>query len=237
MGLSIRDVVAELLDQRGGGFPGDLVAERAVELVAGDGATLFAHHAAAGTVRRFGHAPGPGLLSESQTCALLDVHPDFSAGGLEPRRITDVVGAASWRRTRARSELLAHTGMRYELIVPLGALEQPYQALAIMREDRDFSEAECDLLATLQPVLIGLLTLASVPHQPPTTGPDKPLTPRERQVLREVAKGLTTRAIAHHLGMSPHTAARHIEAIYGKFGTHDRTSTVLAAQRSNLLGS
>ncbi|MEV0404348.1 LuxR C-terminal-related transcriptional regulator [Actinoallomurus sp. NPDC050550] len=48
---------------------------------------------------------------------------------------------------------------------------------------------------------------------------------------------MTTRAIGHRLGISPHTASRHVEAIYAKLGNRDRASTVLATHRLGLLGA
>lgn len=61
------------------------------------------------------------------------------------------------------------------------------------------------------------------------------LTARQLQVLRVMAEGLTTAAIARRLGISPHTAARHVEAVYAALGTHDRASTVLTGYRLGLL--
>lgn len=44
------------------------------------------------------------------------------------------------------------------------------------------------------------------------------LTPRETQVLRLVRDGMTTREIAHDLGVSPVTVRRHVGAISAKAG-------------------
>ena len=44
------------------------------------------------------------------------------------------------------------------------------------------------------------------------------LTPRELQVLRLLARGLSSRAIGERLGISPKTARNHIEHIYSKTG-------------------
>ena len=62
------------------------------------------------------------------------------------------------------------------------------------------------------------------------TGTGIPITLRELAVLDLMADGLITAAIARRLGISPHTVSRHIGSIYRKFGTHDRTSTVLRGQ-------
>jgi DNA-binding CsgD family transcriptional regulator len=56
------------------------------------------------------------------------------------------------------------------------------------------------------------------------TGPELPstLTPRERQVVALVASGLSNKAIAEELFISPATAARHVANIMGKLGFRSR---------------
>ncbi len=50
------------------------------------------------------------------------------------------------------------------------------------------------------------------------------LTPREREVAGLVAHGLTDKAIAARLGISPATVARHLDNIGAKVG-HDPDRT------------
>lgn len=60
------------------------------------------------------------------------------------------------------------------------------------------------------------------------------LSPRESQVLRLLARGRTTEAIAREMGISPRTVHKHTERIHAKLGTHDRAqaiATALAAER------
>ncbi len=61
------------------------------------------------------------------------------------------------------------------------------------------------------------------------------ITPREAEVLRLVARGLVTKQIAHHLGISPKTADRHIQHIYGKIGVSTRAGATLFAMQRGLL--
>ncbi|HEY3979650.1 MAG TPA: LuxR C-terminal-related transcriptional regulator [Streptosporangiaceae bacterium] len=49
-----------------------------------------------------------------------------------------------------------------------------------------------------------------------------PLTARELQIARLIARGLSNRAIAHELTISPATAARHVANIFGKLGFTSR---------------
>jgi DNA-binding NarL/FixJ family response regulator len=56
-----------------------------------------------------------------------------------------------------------------------------------------------------------------------------PLTPREREVLGQVVKGLTNRQIAASLHVSPATARNHVEHILRKLDVIDRTQAAVKA--------
>jgi DNA-binding NarL/FixJ family response regulator len=61
------------------------------------------------------------------------------------------------------------------------------------------------------------------------------LTVREVEVLRLLARGLSTKAIAERLLMSPKTAGNHIEHIYGKIDAKNRVAASLFAVQHGLL--
>ena len=48
------------------------------------------------------------------------------------------------------------------------------------------------------------------------------LTPRQAEVARMLAMGWSNRRIAEHLGISPHTARHHAQAVLEKLGLHSR---------------
>ena len=50
------------------------------------------------------------------------------------------------------------------------------------------------------------------------------LTPRQREVLTDVASGLTDVEIAEHLGIARATVSKRLEAIYERLGVHNRTA-------------
>ena len=50
------------------------------------------------------------------------------------------------------------------------------------------------------------------------------LTPREAGVARLMASGLSTKAIASELGISPHTARHHTERVFAKLGVRSRAA-------------
>jgi HD-GYP domain-containing protein (c-di-GMP phosphodiesterase class II) len=61
------------------------------------------------------------------------------------------------------------------------------------------------------------------------------LTPREVEVLRLAALGLTTRQVADRLYISPKTADHHIQHAYGKIGVSTRAAAALWAMQNDLV--
>jgi DNA-binding NarL/FixJ family response regulator len=64
---------------------------------------------------------------------------------------------------------------------------------------------------------------------------DDGLTPREIEVLEQVAAGNSNKAIADRLEISEDTVKSHIRSILGKLGANDRTHAVTIALRRGFL--
>ena len=64
---------------------------------------------------------------------------------------------------------------------------------------------------------------------------DGPLTPRQVEVLRLVADGLSDRQIADRLGLSEHTVHRHMQNTYARLRCRSRAAAVAGATRLRLL--
>ena len=62
------------------------------------------------------------------------------------------------------------------------------------------------------------------------------LTPREMDVLKPLAEGLTNKAIARELFISEVTAKKHVQSIIAKLDANDRTEAAVKAVRAGLLG-
>lgn len=75
----------------------------------------------------------------------------------------------------------------------------------------------------------------SAPKGRPQKGPGG-LSGREIEVLRLAAQGLTTRAIAEQLFISPKTADRHIQNTYTKIGVSTRGAAALWAMQHGVVG-
>ena len=63
----------------------------------------------------------------------------------------------------------------------------------------------------------------------------EPLTPREIEILRLLARGLKNRQIAEHLVISPGTVKVHVQHIIAKLGVSDRTQAAVRAIELGIL--
>ena len=126
-------------------------------------------------------------------------------------------------------------------LLPRGVDSAPYWGSGlrgILLRDADADQ----LCAALEAVTAGLVVidlelaaeLAPTPRSSPLP-PAEELTPREIEVLRLVAEGLSNRAIARQLGISEHTVKFHVNAILTKLGAQSRTDAVVRATRLGLL--
>lgn len=75
--------------------------------------------------------------------------------------------------------------------------------------------------------------LRRVRGEAPTGGPS--LTPREREVLQALARGLGNKQIAAQLGVSERTVKFHVSSLFEKLGAGNRTEAVTIAARAGLV--
>ncbi len=76
-----------------------------------------------------------------------------------------------------------------------------------------------------------ILTRSSLRLPPPPTA----LSPREREIVRLVAKGLPNKAIAEVLDMSPWTVDTHLRRVFAKLGVSSRAEMVARVIEEGLL--
>ncbi len=70
---------------------------------------------------------------------------------------------------------------------------------------------------------------------PPVAAADSPLSEREAEILRLVAKGLSFETVGEALGISPHTVVAHVKKIYRKLAVHSRGEAVYEASQMGIL--
>ena len=83
--------------------------------------------------------------------------------------------------------------------------------------------------AALSPELLTRLTKAL--RRPPPRDPLQPLSPREREVLRLIARGHSNRQIARDLAIGEQTVKTHVRSILAKLGLQDRVQAAIFALR------
>ncbi|MBA3594455.1 MAG: response regulator transcription factor [Pseudomonadota bacterium] len=76
--------------------------------------------------------------------------------------------------------------------------------------------------------------------QAPASGPaspqqQTPLSLRETEILRLVAKGLSFKDVGEILAISPHTVVTHVKRVYQKLAVHSRGEAVYEANQLGLL--
>jgi NarL family two-component system response regulator LiaR len=68
-------------------------------------------------------------------------------------------------------------------------------------------------------------------HKPPAPDPLHALSPREREVLRLVARGHSNRQIARELRIGDETVKTHVSSVLAKLGVQDRIQAAIFALR------
>lgn len=86
------------------------------------------------------------------------------------------------------------------------------------------------------PAAVRRLSALDDPSEAPPAASLESLTPRERDVLRGVARGLTNKAIAAELGISPRTVEAHRESLMRKLQIHSVAGLTRFALEAGLVG-
>jgi DNA-binding NarL/FixJ family response regulator len=97
------------------------------------------------------------------------------------------------------------------------------------------------LAAAVRAVHRGLVVLGPplapgwFPSRPAAKGEGPRLTPREREVLALLARGLGNKQIAWELSVSEHTVKYHVSSLYAKLGAGSRTEALRLGIEGGLL--
>jgi DNA-binding NarL/FixJ family response regulator len=203
-----------------------------VEIV--DDHFLFAE--ALGSVIRENHAydlvgiavTGPQALSIAQDkqpdVILLDFHlPGYSADALIPRLKTISPSSRILILTSDTGDTTLAQGVQAGIMGYLTkdrALDDVMHALEALAKGQSVLTAE---------------QLATARGTSAAVAPGEALTAREIEILRLIAQGRDTQAIADGLVISSNTVRTHVQNIFAKLGVHSKLEAVTLASRRGLL--
>ena len=152
----------------------------------------------------------PGLVvegiahtSEEALRAVEELKPDLIVLdlALPDGRGTDVARAAARENPQARSVVLS--GEASTFVVPQDLRQH---ICGVVEKTKAYSVLQREILQFL----------AARPGTPDRTDPESSLSPREREVFRELGHGLLNKEIADRLGISPGTVGLHRKRIAAK---------------------
>jgi PAS domain S-box-containing protein len=139
-------------------------------------------------------------------------------------------------------EFLAHTKDGRDIWVNISTILMPFRSknmniLVHIFRDISFQKGLERFIESLQ---VEVTKLSMKPeNDPPKTVPDSPppanITGREEEILRLLASGASTRAIAKKLFISSGTVRNHINNILSKLDVHSRLEAVILALRRGLI--
>lgn len=84
-------------------------------------------------------------------------------------------------------------------------------------------------------LLAGALPQIKPARKSPAGASHDPLTPRETDVLRMLADGLSNKEVALQLHISEHTVKYHLSSVFGKLGVSSRTEAVMAGIQRGII--
>ncbi len=119
---------------------------------------------------------------------------------------------------------------------PMVVLGSPMEdAAGVLPEDASAIQID----AALRAVTAGLtVRVARRQHRNFEPLPDETrlaLTPREIEVLAALGKGLSNKAVARYLGISPHTVKFHVDSLFRKLGAASRAEAVAKGLKQQIV--
>jgi DNA-binding CsgD family transcriptional regulator len=135
--------------------------------------------------------------------------------------LSDFCSPREWRASPMYVEVFGGDGIEHELMCCLATQGTRSQRVLLCRAGgQDFDDRDRMVMALLRPHLADL-------HMQAASVTSTVLTPRQTELLRLVAAGLSTAQIAETLYLSPGTVRKHLENIFARLGVTSRTAAVM----------
>jgi DNA-binding NarL/FixJ family response regulator len=204
------------------GFAMILDAQDDLEVVgeAGDGVTALAQVRALTPDVVLMDVRMPGMNGIDATARIVELHPDIRVLVLTTFDLDEYAFAAL--RAGASGFLLKDAGPA-ELVSAIRAVAAG-EAVVAPRVTRRLLE-----------MFAGRLPSSEDPQVTPTDSRLDDLTPREIEVLRAVAHGLSNAEIADQLVVTESTVKTHVGRVLAKLGVRDRVQAVIVAYETGLV--
>ncbi len=130
---------------------------------------------------------------------------------------------------RARSAKAAAVAVLSDRADAEDRLNLSYGGLAVLRAVPPIERFQAATVATRTGLSVWDPALRTAEDH--SDSEESTLSPRERTVLGLTGGGLSNKAIAHKLGISPNTVKFHLQAAFEKLGVTTRAEAVMAAIR------
>ena len=98
------------------------------------------------------------------------------------------------------------------------------------------SAANAELIAAIRRIAAGKRVISQeIEHMLANDPPVQKLSPRQREILESITRGLTNNQIAMQFDISPESVKTHIAKLFEKIGAANRSEAVSIAMRRHLL--
>ena len=98
------------------------------------------------------------------------------------------------------------------------------------------SAANAELIAAIRRIAAGKRVISQeIEHMLANDPPVQRLSPRQREILESITRGLTNNQIAMQFDISPESVKTHIAKLFEKIGAANRSEAVSIAMRRHLL--